>query len=126
MIILQKLFKNSSTKILALLLVLLLFQSCKVYQKSTTLEQASQANQNGFVKVTMVNGDEYIYESIELNNGNYYGIKTVNEEIVKTTLLKDDVLKVERHTKKSSGFLTFMGITIGVASVILVILMFGG
>jgi len=41
-------------------------------------------------------------------------------------LLKEDVMKVERQNKKSSGFLSFTGIGIGIASVILGILMFGG
>lgn len=126
MIILKKSFNKKFHKILGLLLVLILLQSCKVYQKSTNLEQASQSEEKGFVKVTMANGDEYIYESIELKENNYYGVKTVNGEITKTALLKEDVLKVERQNKKSSGFLGLVGITIGIASIVLGILMFGG
>lgn len=126
MIILKKSFNKNFHKILGLLLVLILLQNCKVYQKSTNLEQASQSEEKGFVKVTMANGDEYIYESIELKENNYYGVKTVNGEITKTALLKEDVLKVERQNKKSSGFLGLVGITIGIASIVLGILMFGG
>lgn len=126
MLIAKKIFNKNFHKILGLLLVLMLLQSCKVYQKSTNLEQASQSEEKGFVKVTMANGDEYIYESIELKENNYYGVKTVNGEIIKTALLKKDVLKVERQNKKSSGFFSATGIVIGAASIVLGILMFGG
>ena len=126
MLIAKKIFNKNFHKILGLLLVLMLLQNCKVYQKSTNLEQASQSEEKGFVKVTMANGDEYIYESIEHKENNYYGVKTVNGEITKTALLKEDVLKVERQNKKSSGFFSITGIVIGVASIVLGILMFGG
>ncbi|OGS74676.1 MAG: hypothetical protein A3F91_13125 [Flavobacteria bacterium RIFCSPLOWO2_12_FULL_35_11] len=126
MLIAKKIFNKNFHKILGILLVLMLLQSCKVYQKSTNLEQASQSEEKGFVKVTMANGDEYIYESIELKEKNYYGVKTVNGEITKTALLKEDVLKVERQNKKSSGFFSVAGIVIGAASIVLGVLMFGG
>lgn len=126
MLIVKKIFNKNFHKILGILLVLMLLQSCKVYQKSTNLEQAAQSEEKGFVKVTMANGDEYIYESIELKENNYYGVKTVNGEITKTALLKEDVLKVERQNKKSSGFFSVAGIVIGAASIVLGVLMFGG
>ena len=78
MLIAKKIFNKNFHKILGLLLVLMLFQSCSTYKKSTNLEQASQSEEKGYVKVTMANGDEYIYESIELKENNYYGVKTVN------------------------------------------------
>jgi|OpeIllAssembly_1097287.scaffolds.fasta_scaffold35618_2 hypothetical protein len=126
MLIAKKIFNKNFHKILGLLLVLMLFQSCSTYKKSTNLEQASQSEEKGYVKVTMANGDEYIYESIELKENNYYGVKTVNGEITKTALLKEDVLKVERQNKKSSGFFSVTGVVIGAASIVLGILMFGG
>jgi len=126
MIMLKKSFNKIFIKFLGLFLVLILLQSCNVYKKSTNLEEASKVEQKGIVKVTMVNGDEYIYESIEQKNQAYYGLKTVNGEKIKTVLLKDEVLKVERQNKKSSGFFSVTGIVIGVASIVLVILMFGG
>lgn len=126
MIILKKSFNKNFLKFLGLFLVFMLLQSCNVYKKSTNLEEASQVAQKGFVKVTLVNGDEYIYESIELKDDTYYGIKTVDGEKIKTVLLKEDVLKVERQNKKSSGFFSVTGIVIGAASIVLGILMFGG
>lgn len=126
MIILEKSCNNNFFKIIGLFLVLMLLQSCNVYKKSTNLEEASKADQNGYVKVTMVNGDEYIYEAIEIKELTYYGIKTVDGEKNKTVLLKEEVLKVERQNKKSSGFFSVTGIVIGAASIVLGILMFGG
>lgn len=126
MIILKKSFNKNFLKFLGLFLVFMLLQSCNVYKKSTNLEEASQVAQKGFVKVTLVNGDEYIYESIELKYDTYYGVKTVDGEKIKTVLLKEDVLKVERQNKKSSGFFSVTGIVIGAASIVLGILMFGG
>ncbi len=124
MIILKKSFNKDFLKILMLMLVLMLLQSCSTYKKSTNLDEAAQAEQNGYVKVTMTNGDEYIYESIEFTDGKYLGIKTLNGKKVATILKKEEVLKVERHNKNSSGFFSFIGIAIGVASIVLGILMF--
>ena len=125
MTILKKSFNKNFLKFLGLFLVLMLLQSCNVYKKSTNLEEASQVEQKGIVKVTMINGDEYIYESIEQKDQTYYGVKTMDGQKIKTVLLKEDVLKVERQNKKSSGFFSFTGIAIGAASIVLGILMFG-
>jgi len=126
MIILKKSFNKDFLKILGLFVLIILLQSCSTYKKSTNLEEASQAEQNGVVKVTMTNGDQYIYEAIELRENTYYGIKTIDGGTTKTVLLKEDVMKVERQNKNSSGFLGITGIAIGVASIVLGILMFGG
>jgi hypothetical protein len=121
MIILKKSINLDFLKILGLILVLMLMQSCSAYKKSTNLEQAAQVEQNGFVKVTLTNGDEYIYESIEFSGDTYYGLKTVNGEKIKTLLLKDEVLKVERRNKSGFGVL---GLAIVLGSVIMAVLMF--
>ncbi|HSQ46921.1 MAG TPA: hypothetical protein VLM44_08395 [Lutibacter sp.] len=126
MIIVKKSFNKNFLKFLGLFIVLMLLQSCSAYKKSTNLDEASKVDQKGIVKVTLVNGDQYIYEAIELRKLTYYGIKTVDGEKIKTVLLKEDVMKVERQNKKSSGFFSVTGIVIGVASIVLGILMFGG
>ena len=126
MTMLKKSFNKNFLKFLGVFLVLMLLQSCNVYKKSTNLEEASKADQKGYVKVTLANGDEYLYEAIEFKDNTYYGVKTVDGEITKTALLKEDVLKVERQNKKSSGLFSLTGILIGAASIVLAILMFGG
>ena len=114
-------FNKNFLRIFGLLLALMLIQGCKAYKSPTDLEQAAKTVEKGYVKVTMVNGDEYIYENIEFSGNTYYGIKTVDSEITKTVLLKEDVLKVERRNKSGLGAI---GIIIGIGSVILAILMF--
>ena len=126
MIILKKSCNNNFFKIIGLFFVLMLLQSCSTYKKSTNLEEASRAEQNGIVKVTLTNGDQYIYESIEFKENTYYGIKTIEGGKTQTVLLKEDVMKVERQNKKSSGFFSVTGIIIGAASIVLGIFMFGG
>lgn len=121
MIIFNKLTSNNFLKILVLFLVLAMFQSCKAYKSPTNLEQAANVQEKGFLKVTMVNGDEYIYETIEFSEDTYYGVKMVDAEIVKTILLKEEVLKVEKRNKSGFGVL---GLVIGLGSAILAILMF--
>jgi hypothetical protein len=122
MIKLKKSFNIDFLKILGLLLFLLLIQGCKAYKSPTNLEQAAKTEEKGVVKVTMVNGDEYIFENIKFIGDTYYGVKTVNAEKVKTVLLKEDVLKVERKNKKSS--FTVLGMAIGLGSVMMAIFMF--
>ncbi|MDO9136236.1 MAG: hypothetical protein Q7U21_00315 [Lutibacter sp.] len=124
MIILKKSCNNNFFNIIGLFLVLMLLQSCSTYKKSTNLEEASRAEQEGVVKVTMINGDQYIYESIELKENTYYGIKTIEGGKTQTVLLKEDVMKVERQNKNSSGFFGITGIAIGIASIVLAVLMF--
>ena len=112
------------TKIFIFLIVFSAFQSCKVYQDPIALEQAGTSNNEEYIKITMLNGDEYIYEELEVIDGNYYGIQTKNEEKTTTLLVKDEVKNVQKQNKKSSVLLNLFGITIGVASVFIGISMF--
>ena len=112
------------TNILVFLIVFTLFQSCKVYQDPITLEQAATSDEEDYIKITMLNGDEYIYEELEVVDGNYYGIHTKDDKKITTLLLKDEVKDVQKHNKKSSSFFNILGITVGVASVVLGISMF--
>ncbi len=121
MIIFNKLTRNNILKILGLFLVFVMLQGCKAYKSPTNLEQAANVQEKGYVKVTMVNGDEYIYETIEFSGDTYYGVKMVNAEKVKTILVKEEVLKVEKRNKGGSGIL---GIVIGLGSLFMVFLMF--
>lgn len=115
-------FKN----ILCFLVVFILFYGCKVYHHPTTLEQAATSNDKGYMKITMLNGDEYIYSDLEVVDGNYYGISTKNGEKITTILKKEEIKNVQRHNKKSSGFFNVLGITVGIGSIFLAISMFSG
>ncbi len=111
--------------ILSFLIVFFLFQSCKVYQKPTTLREASTNTDKGYMKITMINGDEFIYENIEVVDGNFYGTNTKEGKIITTLLKKDEVKDVQRQNKKSSVFFKILGATVGIGSIFLAITMFG-
>jgi hypothetical protein len=83
-----------------------------VYHDPITLEQAAVSSEKEYMKITMLNGDEYIYEELEVVDGNYYGIQ------------KDEIKEVQKQNKKSSVLLNILGITIGAASVFLGVTMF--
>ncbi len=119
----KHIYSNFHNNILVFLVVFVLFQSCKVYQDPITLEQAAISNEEAYMKITMLNGDEFIYEELKVIDGNYYGIHTKKGEKVKTLLSKDEIKDVQIHNKKSSVFFNLIGITIGVVSVVLGIVM---
>jgi hypothetical protein len=112
------------TNIPIFLIVFTLFQGCKVYQDPITLEQAATSNEEEYVKITMLNGDEFIYEELKVIDENYFGIHTQNDEKITSRLIKDEIKIVQKQNKKSSTLLNLLGITIGVASVFLGISMF--
>jgi hypothetical protein len=95
-----------------------------VYHDPITLEQAAVSSEKEYMKITMLNGDEYIYEELEVVDGNYYGIQTKNGERITTLLVKDEIKEVQKQNKKSSVLLNILGITIGAASVFLGVTMF--
>jgi len=116
---LKTLIKTNFKILITLLFLTFFIQSCKVYKSPTTLNQAALSEEEGYVKVTMLNGDEYIYETIIIQNNQYYGISTVDGKKVETALLNEQVQDVQRVNKKSSNFFGFFGILVGVGSIIL-------
>lgn len=115
----KHIYSHSLHKFSVLIVLTILFQSCKVYQDPITLEQATSSSEKAYSKITLLNGDEYIYEKLEVVDGNYYGISSEKGEIKRTLLDKDEIQDVQVQNKKSSLFLNLLGITIGVASVFL-------
>ncbi|MDP3313712.1 hypothetical protein [Lutibacter sp.] len=105
-----------------LVFVIFMVQSCNVYKKPTSLDQAS-SNNNGYYKVTMQNGDEFIYESIEKNNEVFYGINNEYGEKIKTKLNSQDIKSVQIQNKNSSTFFKIFGIGIVLTSILVAIFM---
>jgi len=124
MITIKALIRKKIKILLKLLFLLLLFQSCKAYQNPTTLEQAANDNGKGYFKITLLNGDEYIYANIEETDTAYYGISTIKGEEIRTLLLKDAIKTIQKQNKTSSGFFKFVGVTILVGSLIFGLSMF--
>lgn len=107
----MRFFKN----IVLLILLFFMLQGCKAY-KSSSLEQAS--NTSGYYKVTMLNGDEFIYQAIEKNNEDFMGISTTRDgEKISTKLEKENIQSVQMHNKNSSNFFKISGIIIVLTSI---------
>ena len=90
--------------VLKLLLVLLFLQSCKSYKNSTMRAQASINNSKESVKVTMHNGDNFLYENIEIIDDQYYGVYVDNDNKIETLLIQEDIKSVRVYSNKTSLF----------------------
>ena len=72
--------------------VFFLLQSCKVYHDPISLNEAANNTEDGYYKVTMHNGDEFIYERIELNSdNNYIGFLVKDKKPVETVLKSEEI-----------------------------------
>jgi hypothetical protein len=90
--------------------VVMFFQSCKAYYKeSVTLEQA--VNEHKRAKVETLTKQTYKFQSISVENNQYYGVNKVKGETVKTPLNPDDLSKVRLQNKSLSTFST-IGVTL--------------
>jgi hypothetical protein len=110
--------KNGSFIFLKLLLLFVLFQSCKLYKDPISVDQAVEITDKTYFKVTLMNGDEFIYDSIDLNEGNYYGIYTKDEQTSSDLLKKENIKSVEQYNKKTSKKNGVVGVGIGVLAVV--------
>lgn len=107
-----------------LLIVISLLQSCKVFQDPISLNDAANSNSKSVIKVTMLNGDEYIYDKIELNNNNnYIGINKTPNEIIEIPLINSEIESVQLQNKKSSVLSNILGFGVGIGCVVLAVLM---
>ena len=103
-----------------------LLQSCKVYQDPISLNEAVNNTAKGYYKVTMNNGDEFIYERIELNSdNNFIGFLVKDKMPVETVLKSEEIKTIQKQNKNSSSFSNALGIGIGAGSIALAILMSG-
>lgn len=108
-----------SYKIFVLLLSFSLIVSCKVFQDPISLNEAANNTQKGYYKVTLNNGDEYIYQSILLENDTYLGINKNKNEIIETPLNKNDILSIQKQNTKASNFSNVLGVVVGIGSILL-------
>ncbi|WP_299527857.1 hypothetical protein, partial [uncultured Lutibacter sp.] len=110
-------------RLINICLIFILFQGCKIYQEPISLDQAINKSAHGYLKITMLNGDEFVYEDIEIMEGNYYGINFNEGEKVKTLIDKNEIKDVQLRDKKASKSSNFIGGSIGVLSIIVGALM---
>ena len=103
----SKLF--SSTSVLLVFIFSIMSSGCKSYYQPTSLKEAL-TEQKGLVKVTMVNGEEYIFEALQSEGTTIYGIgKTRNGE-ERILLKEEDVKQVRRYNKSASTVFTLFSL----------------
>lgn len=74
----------------------------------------------------MTNGDEFIYEKIEINNENsFIGFLMKDNKPTETLLVKENIKSVQKQSKKASDFSNVLGVGVGVGTIVLGVLMFG-
>jgi len=115
---------SEASKFFSILFLFFLLVGCKAYHSAIPLNEAINKDHAGLLKVTLNNGDEYIYENIINENGITYGVAIKNGLEQKTELKQSDVKKVEIKNKKSSTGLNILGVGVGVSAIVLGILMF--
>ena len=84
---------NTQIKVIAFVLsVLILFQGCTVYKStSVTLEEAVQEQRK--VQITTVDNQTLKFKRIVKRNGEYYGVKWLNDNTRDTKLFENDIEK---------------------------------
>jgi high-affinity Fe2+/Pb2+ permease len=112
----MKTIRKHLESLVLLLIVLMLFQSCVVYEKnSVSLDWA--AKQELRAKVEMKTNETNKFKRISFENQHYYGIKKINGEITKTPLQADNLNKIQLQNKSTSTIATIttvLGSLIGV------------
>lgn len=101
----MKPLKKQLQPITLLLVIVMVIQSCTVYKSSViTLDQAVQ---NGTkVNVITKNEDYLIFNRIDVENGNYYGIKKSKDEMVRTPLNEENIYSIKEKNEALSTILT--------------------
>jgi hypothetical protein len=112
----MKTIRKHLESLVLLFIVLMLFQSCVVYEKkSVSLDWA--AKQELRAKVEMKTNETNKFKRISFENQHYYGIKKINGEITKTPLQADNLNKIQLQNKSTSTIATIttvLGSLIGV------------
>jgi len=124
MLLYKKIIRKNLFRFFKLCLIFILFQSCKTYQDPISFEDSIENIEGNQLKMTMKNGDKFIYEDIEVVDGLIYGIHFIDGKKIQTLLDKDNIKDVQFRNKNSSKGSNFLGIGIGILSVISGLLMF--
>lgn len=124
MLAFNSIIRKAHFRLLIMCILFIFFQGCKIYQEPISIDQAVSSDEDGYLKITMLNGDKFIYEDIEIIEDHYYGINYNDGKKVKEPINKDEIKDVQLRNKKSSKSSNFIGISIGIISIISGALMF--
>lgn len=102
--------RKTNVKIVAFLLsLLILFQSCRVYQhRSVSLKTAYDKGRR--VKIKTKGDQIYKFDRIVFENESFYGVKKKRKKLLKTLLNPNELKSVRMHNKTMS---VIYGIVIG-------------
>lgn len=76
------------------------------------MDQAVQSGSK--IKVKTKSGENFKFKKIDVENGNYYGVKKINRKIVKIPLYEDNIERIQPKNKTLSTI-----INIGVPVIII-------
>ena len=115
----MKTIRKHLESLVLLFIILMFFQSCVVYEKSSvSLEWAAQQERKA--KVKTINNQTYKFKLIRFENDQFYGIQKVNGEIIKTPLQSDKLNKIQLQNKSTSTVATITTVIGSLIGVILV------
>jgi len=121
----MKTLKKHLRTIASILILLMLFQSCTVYKKTTiTLDQAAQKESK--VKVKIINNETLKFNRISRENGNFFGIKEAQGEITKTPLDSRNVISIKEKDESSSTIVTILAVAGSVVAIIVLAFLISG
>lgn len=118
-----RILKTSFPKTIVFILICLFITSCKLYREPLSLNEALTENK-GLVKLTLHNGDEFIYQSLEQEGSHIYGLQKSNDGIERIQLNNEDVKEVRYYNKTGSTVVKILGFGVVVGSVLLLGTMF--
>lgn len=97
---------NSQIKMRTIMLsLLILSQSCTVYKSANvSLDQA--VNKEVKTKIVTTTGQRLKFKRIAIENGNYFGIKKSNGDLMKIPLKNDEIKNIHLKDNTMSTILT--------------------
>lgn len=114
----MKTLRKQLGELAVLLSALILFQSCVIYQRTpVTLAQAADANKKA--KVEMKSHEKYRFKSIISENGEFYGLKKVDEDMVKIPLIENNILNIRLQDSSTSTLTTIGTVLVSVLAALL-------
>lgn len=117
----MKAFINRLKLISLFFISIIMFQSCVGYQStSISLEQAAKEQKR--TKIRTSSNNKYYYEKIVLEEGQFYGIKKLNKNMVKIPLDTNEINDVYLQSKSKSSWMTIVAIAIPVIALVFIAL----
>lgn len=113
-------FRKTDKPLLFFIVLLLLLQSCSVYQKkSIDLEQASKNGNK--TRVTLIDNRKIILKKIEFQDSIYYGSMYAKKGIIRVPLDRNKIKRIQEIDKSASTIVSVAAVTIPVGLLIVVI-----